>query len=549
MKQGLLEKTLNKISKEYFGFLGKNFPVMSSSDEFYFLPQLKTEFIDFSLLDNLNKDKIRQSVSYIKTLKAHLKKLISLKNLELETQIDLMLLLQSMSGFLREFDELRLWMKDPSPYLKIILFSIEIPLSKLSFAYKNIEELLLLRMRKIPNLLIQAENNLKQTKIPPLYQKTSLKLTDSLIDYFSCLPLSLKISTKKKLSREIELSNRKILSSLKNFRKFLKRSLSPSSLYLKERKLIKDILFYSYSYKNSLEKIFEIAQSEYENTLRKMKKIAKSIDPKRSWREILTDYKPQIKNKESLLKNYSLQIKKLKAFLKDKNILTIPEAQPILVKYTPPALQPIRASASYASCLTNNPSEPAYFYISGDFTRGKISALHKEYIFVTAHETYPGHHLLDTKRKNLKNPIRAQIESPLFYEGWASYAERLIDEFGYVKDPVQRLIGLRRNAWRAIRAMIDVGIRINRLKEKDGFNMLKKLGYEERAVKEMIEHYLLMPGYQLCYTTGKYEFEKLRRNFEKKFGLKRFHDIILESGQIPFRLLKKRMDELCRKSF
>jgi uncharacterized protein (DUF885 family) len=56
---------------------------------------------------------------------------------------------------------------------------------------------------------------------------------------------------------------------------------------------------------------------------------------------------------------------------------------------------------------------------------------------LTAHETIPGHHFLDSIRRSLKNPIRRQIESPLFYEGWASYAESMLIEYGYLEETMQ----------------------------------------------------------------------------------------------------------------
>lgn len=178
----------------------------------------------------------------------------------------------------------------------------------------------------------------------------------------------------------------------------------------------------------------------------------------------------------------------------------------------------------------------------GKASKGRmLDNIHNEYIFVTAHETYPGHHLLDSIRRGLKNPIRQQIESPLFYEGWASYAERLIDQLGYTKNPLQGMVGLKRQAWRAVRAMLDVGIRINRLKSEDAKDLLKGLGYSPRIVKSMLKAYLLSPGYQLCYTLGKFEIDRLKRKFCSKLGLKKFHDFLLGGGQIPFDLIEKRI--------
>ena len=96
--------------------------------------------------------------------------------------------------------------------------------------------------------------------------------------------------------------------------------------------------------------------------------------------------------------------------------------------------------------------------------------------------------------------------------------------------------------------MLDVGVRINKLKVGDAQKLLEGLGYDPGAVKLMLRHYLLSPGYQLCYTIGKFEIDRLKKKFSVKLGLKKFHQLLLEGGQIPFDLIERRMENyLCRR--
>ena len=313
------------------------------------------------------------------------------------------------------------------------------------------------------------------------------------------------------------------------------------------------LLIKVFSYKRSLREIFEIACDEYEMTKKQLKDAANHIRPSRSWQRILGDYRLKVSNRNELLILYATQIVNLKGFLKKGDLISIPKMQDIKVLQTPIYLAPIRASASYSCPLTRNQREPAFFYVSMDFKKtGKSKKfiwenIHQEYIFVAAHETYPGHHLLDSIRRDIKNPIRQQIESPLFYEGWASYAERLIEQFGYLTDPRQILVGLRRQAWRAIRAKLDVGIVLNKIKPAEAVRELRWLGYSNATVKAMLKHYLVTYGYQLCYTIGKFEIERLRKKFAPLMGMKNFHNCLLTGGQLPFDLIKKRMEKLCQK--
>jgi uncharacterized protein (DUF885 family) len=88
---------------------------------------------------------------------------------------------------------------------------------------------------------------------------------------------------------------------------------------------------------------------------------------------------------------------------------------------------------------------------------------------------------------------------------------------------------------------------LNKIKPSTAAEQLRSLGYSATRVKQMLRHYILTHGYQLCYTIGKFEIERLREEFAPKLGIKNFHDCLLTGGQLPFDLIKKRMEKLCRK--
>ena len=125
--------------------------------------------------------------------------------------------------------------------------------------------------------------------------------------------------------------------------------------------------------------------------------------------------------------------------------------------------------------------------------------------YLSAHETYPGHHILDHIRIHHPNPIRRQIESPLFYEGWACYAEQLLDELGYIRDPRQQLVGLKRRLWRCLRAILDVELHTGKIGLSGGAEKIVELGFSPQAARRQIRRFALTPGYQLCYFMGLYE--------------------------------------------
>jgi len=541
---------LEKIANDYFNCLSSHYPVMCMSDEFHFLPRAKKSIEYLHLLDSLDKDRITEDIAYITGLRNKLDKL-DISKASLDSIIDYTVLRQSMSSFLIEFGQAKVWQNDPTIYLKLILLAIDQLTRIQAFSTYDMRSCLLSRLAQIPRLLNEIKINLGT--IPLAHLKTSVDLINASIKYFGNYSIHLS-SKSTSFQKDFDKLMKNIKQALSDLKKFL-RTKPTSSRIPRDRKVLEDTLKHSFSSKMELEEIFDISKRAYHKTLKEMDIVAKGISPEKSWQRILSECTIKAKDVNGLLNLYSKQIGNIKTFLKKKNILTIPEGQKIAVRKTPEFMVPVRASASYSAPISVDPKESGFFYLTpylehnAKTKKPEFSNIHLEYIFVTAHETFPGHHLLDYVRHHLKNTIRQQIESPIFHEGWASYSEQLIDRLGYIKDPVQRLVGFKRQAWRAVRAMLDVGMRINKLTPEDAEGKLRNLGYTPSIVKNMVRHYMLTRGYQLCYTIGKYEIEKLEKRFLSKLGMKKFYTLLLNGGQIPFHLVKMKMEDfLCKKN-
>ena len=118
----------------------------------------------------------------------------------------------------------------------------------------------------------------------------------------------------------------------------------------------------------------------------------------------------------------------------------------------------------------------------------------------------------------LENPVRSQIESPLFYEGWAYYVESLLVEYGYADNPMDRLVDRKRRLWRAARCQIDIGLNSGWLLPADGLRLLRTAGFTLEEAREQMDRFRLNPGYQLCYSLGRFEILQLREAYSGSYG-------------------------------
>ena len=135
------------------------------------------------------------------------------------------------------------------------------------------------------------------------------------------------------------------------------------------------------------------------------------------------------------------------------------------------------------------------------------------------HEAVPGHHLhLGTARLNAERLSRYQTSVLISAteEGWALYAERLMDELGFFERPDYRLGYLDAQRLRAVRVVIDLGMHLELpipagLSFHDGERWTPDLGREFLSThtggdpafldSELIR-YLGMPSQAIGYKLG-----------------------------------------------
>lgn len=531
------------LAADYFTYLSRRFPVMCASDEFHFIPRAASACDYYDQLDGLGADAIHQSIGELKDFRNNFKKLYNIET-DLENQIDLELLIASITGTLIELEHNRSWRHNPLFYLKIAFIGLDHAFSKPEAVSGETADRAAARLCEIPRLLGQAVENI--TRVPESYHRAAREM---LID---CKDFLTEISTCKALKNPAGLKKglQNCMSTLDAFGGFLS-ALSPISDSALRPESLEMTLKKHFRSHRTLREVFDIAAEEWHQYLNELKRLQKQIDPNDSWQNIYHAYAPFPAEKEDTLSLYKHESKRLRTFFsrhfREKDLRS-----PMELMETPTYLRSIRSSASFAAAFTDDHREKSFFYISTQlppqYNRevGVLlkKRLHREYKFLTAHETIPGHQLLDSIRRKLTNPVRRQIESPLFYEGWATYAETLLTEYGYISNPIERLVDYKRRLWRSARCQIDVGLQAGFLEYNDALNLLTLNGFSRGEARRQIDRFRLNPGYQLCYSLGCYEIKKIVKTFESRLGNRRVNEIILKGGELPFHLIEKRLNGL-----
>ena len=294
----------------------------------------------------------------------------------------------------------------------------------------------------------------------------------------------------------------------------------------------------------SLDELFEIAVDEWHRMADRLDNLRQKIDSGSTWQELYHSYTQKSAGDLDIASLYQEEIDRMCGFFVDGGLCDKGFGQTMVLAETPTYLKSVRSGASFAASLTADDSEKSLFFITTHMASKEAERLlkkrfNRENQFLIAHEAIPGHHMLDSIRRQLKNPVRKQVESALFYEGWASYAEWLLFEYEYIKSPMAHLIHSKRRLWRSARCQIDVGLPQGLINQDDAVNLLTTSGFSKDEAVRQIRRFSLNPGYQLCYYLGSHEFQELKRTYGSHLDSNAFYKHVLSHGEIPFHLLEK----------
>ena len=176
------------------------------------------------------------------------------------------------------------------------------------------------------------------------------------------------------------------------------------------------------------------------------------------------------------------------------------------------------------------------------------------------HEGVPGHHLQVSAavaaRETLNSWRRLVCWTSGHGEGWALYAERLMDEFGFLSDDGDRLGMLDAQRLRAARVVVDLGVHLGLpapaaygggVWDADkAWDLLCANSTMDRAfLRFELDRYLGWPGQAPSYKVGQRLWEQLRsdaagaaRARGEEFSLRDFHTRALALGSVPLDVLR-----------
>ncbi|MET8130430.1 DUF885 domain-containing protein [Streptomyces sp. NPDC005251] len=223
---------------------------------------------------------------------------------------------------------------------------------------------------------------------------------------------------------------------------------------------------------------------------------------------------------------------------------------------------PGSAAAPYYTAPSQDFSRPGRTWLP---TMGQTRFPVYDLVSTWYHEGVPGHHLQLAQWAYVVDDLSryqatvGQVSANC--EGWALYAERLMDELGFLTDAEQRLGYLDAQMMRAARVIVDIGMHLELEIPADapfhpGERWTPELAQEffgshssrpTDFVESELTRYLTMPGQAIGYKLGERAWLLGRENAKKRHGdafdAKAWHMAALSQGSLG---LDDLVDELSR---
>jgi hypothetical protein len=244
------------------------------------------------------------------------------------------------------------------------------------------------------------------------------------------------------------------------------------------------------------------------------------------------------------------QLAGLKAFLQEKDLVTIPGTEEAKVEESPPYNR-----QNFAYIDIPGPYEtglPSVYYIAppdpswppevqAGFVPGEADLL-----FTSVHEVWPGHFLNFLHSNRSRFTFGKVFVGYAYAEGWAHYAEEMMLEAGLHDGDAETAVGQLSNALlRDCRFLSAIGMHSGRLTQEQSRQMFLTQCYQDEGnARQQSARGTYDPAY-LNYTMGKLMIRRLRDDWTRTRGgrkaWKEFHDKFLSYGGPPIPLVRAQM--------
>ncbi len=515
-------------------------------------------------MDDLSPQARAKDVETARRVLADLPQQVDYAKLSRDGQIDFEILRHSLEYALWSAAHDNRFEYDPRVYGEYISDSVFTQLAQSSLPRARNVENAAKRIRHIPKVVAAAKAGLKNP--PKVLTEIAIKRNLGAIGFYESEIFT--IAGEKPGSEPLATPCKEAVKALKDYQQWLETELLPRSAG--EWRLGKD----RFDKKLELEldaglgaeEVLKIAEAEADRVEREMYTLAKQLwaklfptkplppDDLAGRRAVIRGVMDELGKEhgkpEAIVEDARKTVEKIKAFIRAKKIVTLPDPDTCRVVEMPefqrgfsvaylnpaPPLDP-KADSLYAVAPPPREWSPQRVET---FLREYNSAMLQ---VLTIHEAYPGHYVQLAYSNRCPSLVRKVLWSGSFAEGWAVYTEQMMLDEGYGGGDLSlRLHQLKFYQRAVINAILDHKMHCTAMTDEEAKALLIDRGFQTEAEAVGKIARAKQSSTQLStYFVGRTAFYRLRQSVQRArgdaFDLGQFHEQVLGHGTLPVKYL------------
>ena len=547
------------LSQRYVDELGQYSPVSAT--------QLGDHRFD-GALDDLSAAGRARSLAWVKDMLGELQE-IDRSQLSRSNQVDAAMLDNQLRYSVWSEERYRDWSWDPLVYTQLAGQSLYGLLARDFAPLPQRLAAVTSRLEQLPGLLEQMRANIVPARVPTIHAETAVRQNPgvlSLVDELVVPNLAqLPAADRARLEKAIATAR----AAVQTHQQWLEKQLVPQAKgdFRIGRELYDEKLGFALMSPLTRAEIRRRAETEAVATRAKMYEVSRKVlagnadapptpvtptpaEQQAVIKAALDVASAERTPRDGVVDFAKQMLRETTEFARAKNFVTVPD-EPLDVILMPE----FQRGVAVAYCDSPGPLDQGQrtFYavspIPAEWTPAQAESFLREYntrsiANLTIHEAMPGHYLQLAHSNRYPSVLRAMLGSGPFVEGWAVYAERVMQEQGFrASDPLMQLVQLKWYLRSITNAIMDSAIHVDGMTRDEALKLMVDTGFqEEREAAGKWVRAQLTSAQLSTYFVGYQEHSDLRAEAERraaaKFDVKAYHDRVLSYGSPPVRLVR-----------
>ncbi len=498
------------------------------------------------MLDDFSPAGINEQRRFYRDIENRLE-IVKPESLTPEERADARLIDDQVKLALLELNRVRSYVHNPTMYVELVGNALFSPFVLKYAPQRDRFEQIIKRLDRVPALMLEARQNLRDspaiwTQVAEQENAGNIRLIDQ----------TLRANAPAELKGEYDKAAAKALEALRSFNDFLKTDLSKRTRPWQSGKELYDLKFkWTLDVGKTPEQVLSDAEAALKTVQDEMKKLAgaKSIS------EALDAIARQHVAPAEYMDEAKRDLKEATDFVKARNLVPLPNRGNLQVIETPEFMRGIYAVGGFNPAPALEPQLGAFYWVTPippDWPKERIESKLREYNTygmqeLTIHEAMPGHYVQLDYANDVQPKSRRLLRNIWgngpYVEGWATYAQQLMSDEGYLDNSAALRMTFLKQMLRVItNAIMDVRMQTMDMSDEQAMDLMLKQGFQEKEeATAKLQRAKLSSAQLPMYFVGWRGWLQTRESYKTQkgaaFNLTEFHEKALKESAVPLPVL------------